>query len=284
MVTFSTARRQRLRARAATTRADFDILWDRLHEDLRERLAVINRRFPRILCLGAQGKALAAHLKPDLLVAADLVSPRVAGGVVCTEDLLPFADGVFDLVISLFGLHSVDDLPGALVQVRRVLAPDGLFMATIPGNDSLKELKDCLLRAESVLTGSAAQRVGPMLDLHAAAGLMQRAGFAMPVADLEPISVSYADPLTLLSDIRGLGESNPILRARPLRRDVLAAALRDYGARYAGADGRICVTVDFLHIMGWSPGPGQPQPKARGSARASLAEALKNIRDHPEQV
>lgn len=278
MMTFSPARRQRLRARAATTRTDFAALWDRLCEDLAERLAVINRRFPRILCLGGQAEALATRLQPDLLVAADLVASDSGIVVVCSEDILPFADGAFDLVVSLFGLQTVDDLPGALVQARRVLTPDGLFMATIPGGTSLWELKDSLLRAEVTLTGAAAQRVGPMLDLQSAAGLLQRAGFAMPVADLETLTLAYTDPSALFADLRRLGESSPIQGARPLRRDVLAAALGDYGTRHAGQEGRIPATLDLVHLMGWSPGPDQPQPKARGSARASLADALGKIR------
>ncbi|TXG83506.1 MAG: methyltransferase domain-containing protein [Sphingomonadales bacterium] len=278
MMTFSPARRQRLRVRAARTRADFDILWERLCDDLAERLAVINRRFPRILCLGGSAARLARALQPDLLVAADLAVPDAGVAMVCAEDLLPFTDGAFDLVVSLFGLQTVDDLPGTLVQVRRVLAPDGLFMAALPGGASLWELKECLLRAELEQTAAAAQRVGPTIDLQQAAGLLQRAGFAMPVADLETVAVSYADPLALLSDIRRLGESNPILRARPLRRDVLATALQDYRARHAGPDGRIPVTLEVIHLMGWAPGPDQPQPKARGSARISLAEALHTLR------
>lgn len=278
MMTFSQARRQRLRARALHSRESLDILWDRLCDDVCERLAVVNRRFARILCLGSGAGRLAAHLQPDLLVAADLVSREPGLSVVCSEELLPFADASFDLAISLFGLQTIDDLPGSLIQIRRVLKPDGLFMAAIPGGNSLQELRESLLRAEAEATGAVAQRVGPMLDLQQAAALLQRAGFAMPVADLDALTLSYTDPVTLLADIRTLGESNPIRHARPLRRDSLAAALLDYQTRHAGPDGRIPATLEFVHLAGWAPGPDQPQPKARGSATVSMADALRNPR------
>jgi NADH dehydrogenase [ubiquinone] 1 alpha subcomplex assembly factor 5 len=191
--------------------------------------------------------------------------------VVGDSEALPFADGSFDLVLSSGVLHSVNDLPGTLLQVRRALKPDGLFLAALPGGDTLIELRETLLAAESEITGGASLRVSPFVDVRAAGALLQRAGFALPVVDLESVTVTYDDPFRLLAELRAMGQTNTLSeRAPPLTRPVLARMSELYRSRFADARGRIRATFQFLMLSGWRPDPSQPQPKRRGSGRISL--------------
>jgi len=201
------------------------------------------------------------------------LSPGGGAAVVGDEDRLPFADASFDLVVSAGGLATVSDLPGALVQVRRVLKPDGLFLGSFAGGMSLAELRADLLAAESAITGGAAARVAPMVEAQAAASLMQRAGFAMPVADVERLTVRYSSLFGLLDDLTAMGARSSLASRAPLRREVLAAAAERFQAR-AEADGKVSITIDVLHLAGWAPAPGQPVPLKPGSGTASLAKAL----------
>jgi SAM-dependent methyltransferase len=195
-----------------------------------------------------------------------------AATLVGDEDRLPFADASFDLVVSAGGLSSVSDLPGALVQVRRVLRPDGLFVAAFAGGMTLAELRQDLLDADIAMTGGAAARIAPMVEAQAAAGLLQRAGFAMPVADVERLSVRYASVFGLLDDVTTMGARSPMASRSPLRRDVLADAAARFATR--AVDGKTAVTVEIIHLAGWAPAPGQPVPLKPGSATTSLAKAL----------
>ncbi len=256
-------RRRHAAALAGFGRADF--LHAALVDELRERVAGVAREFPDVLDLGGPAPAWPGATR------LGLASGSVT--VVGDEDRLPFADASFDLVVSAAGLASISDLPGALLQVRRVLRPDGLFVAAFAGGLSLAELRQDLLDADIAITGGAAARIVPMVEARAAAGLLQRAGFAMPVADVERLTVRYGSIFALFDDLAAMGARSVLASRSPLRRDVLADAAARFAAR-AGADGKTAVTVEIIHLAGWAPAPGQPVPLQAGSATSSLAKAL----------
>jgi len=274
----------RHRHRAVPLLARHDFLFREVAERLVDRLHDINRRFPLALDLGCHSGQLAAALrgrdKVDRLVQSDLAEAMVAGTsglrVVADEERLPFAEGRFDLVASGLSLHWVNDLPGALVQVRRSLRPDGLFLAALLGGDSLWELRDALLSAELELSGGASPRVAPMAGLQDAAGLLQRAGFALPVADSDRLLFRFATPFALMRELRGLGETNALI-ARPKRfsgRRLFETAAHLYYQRHADADGRIPATFEVLFLTGWGPHASQQQPLRPDSATTRLADVL----------
>ena len=275
---------RRHRERAAARFAAHGFLVEEIADRMVERLGDVNRRFARMLDLGAHQGALSRLAlgagRAEAAVAADLSAGLVAAApaprLVADEEALPFADGAFDLVASCLSLHWVNDLPGTLIQVRRVLSPDGLFVAAILGGETLTELRQAFLEAEATVEGGASPRVSPMADLRDAAGLLQRAGFAMPVADLDTLEVTYSDPFALLRELRGMGETNAVKARRraPLRRETLFAMAEIYARRFPAPGGRIRATFEVIHLAGWSPGPGQPLPKRPGSANARLADAL----------
>ena len=275
---------RRRRDRAAATLGDFDFLLREVGERLLDRLADIRRTFPLAIDLGGHTGQLAALLDGrggiERLVSCDL-SPRMAAlaprpSIACDEEFLPFADASLDLVLSSFSLHWVNDLPGALVQVRRALKPDGLFLAAMAGGETLKELRWALSEAEIAEEGGLSPRVSPVADVRDIGNLLGRAGFTLPVADSETITVSYADPLRLMTDLRGMGESNAVAERRrtPLRRATMAAAAARYRERFAGADGRVPATFQIVYLTGWAPHAEQPKALRPGSAQARLADAL----------
>lgn len=253
-----------------------DILRDTA-DRLLDRLDDTTRRFARALDIGGRG-VIAPQLRARGIdtVSCDLSAAMLthSGGpaVVADEEWLPFAPGSFDLVVANLSLHWVNDLPGALIQLRHALRPDGLLLASLPALGTLAELRAALTEAEAALTGGAAPRVSPFPDLRDLAGLLQRAGFALPVADVEDITLLYADPLALLHDLRAAGEMNAVaLRDRRIPpRALFAAAL----AGLPQQDGRVRATLRLAIVTGWSPAATQPQPKRPGSATHSLAEAL----------
>jgi hypothetical protein len=173
-------------------------------------------------------------------------------------------------------LHWVNDLPGTLVQLRSCLAADGLLLLALPGGETLFELRQSLMAAELECEGGASPRVSPFTDVRDAGSLLQRAGFALPVVDVDRITVSYADPLRLMRELGRMGESNALIERRPgpLRRLTLLRACEIYRERFGDAAGRVPATFDILFLTAWKPHPGQPKPLARGSGRISLAEAL----------
>ncbi len=273
--------------RAAGAYAGF--LRERAAEDAAERLASVLRSFPLAVDLGARDGALARAIAegpaPDrvgTLIEADLsLSMLALGGrgalrVVADEERLPFAEASLDLVVSLLSLHWTNDLVGALVQIRRALKPDGLFIGALFGGGTLTELRQSLIAAEAEVSGGAGLRVSPFADALDAAGLLQRAGFALPVADVERVTVRYDHPLKLMADLRAMGETNALVdRARqPLGRPVLARAFDLYKERFGLADGRIPATFEIVSVTGWAPDPSQPQPLRPGSAKMRLADAL----------
>ncbi len=278
----------RRRSRSAAHFAEHSFLKQLAAEDIALRLSAINRSFDRVLDLGAHDGLTARALMADQLVAGRIghivasdLSPAFSPDVVADEEALPFADQSFDLVVSALSLHWVNDLPGALIQIRRVLKPDGLFIGTVLGGRTLTELRQCLLAAEEEIRGGAANRVSPFLDVIDGAGLLQRTGFAMPVADNDARTVRYAHPLRLLSDLRGMGETAAFANrdAPPLTRTILLRAMDIYTQRFADADGRVRATFEFVTLSGWAPSPDQPKPKRPGSATVRLADAL-GVREH----
>ncbi|MBV9903882.1 MAG: SAM-dependent methyltransferase, partial [Alphaproteobacteria bacterium] len=194
-----------------------------------------------------------------------------------TDEHLDVADGVgFELAASILKLHTVNDLPGVLVQVRRALKPDGLFMAALFGGETLTELRQSLAAAEIEVTGGVSPRVAPFADVRDLGGLLQRAGFALPVADVERTVVRYSDFFALVRDLRVMGETNALVERsrRPMRREMLAAAMAHYAAHFADADGKLRATFDIVYLTGWAPHESQQQPLKPGSATARLADAL----------
>jgi SAM-dependent methyltransferase len=277
---FSRRRRRLRRDRAQPGFSGHDFLHARMAGELLDRLDAVRRPFAHALDLGCLDGRLAGALaaRGIACVAADpgFRFARAAGGVQCDEDMLPFADGSFDLVVAAGGLESVNDLPGALALARRVLKPDGLFMAAMIGAGSLGRLRAALLASEP---DRAVARVHPQIDVRSAGDLLARAGFALPVADGERVTVRYGSVFGLLADLRGSGAGNVLAGALPpLRREALARAAAAFQA-VADPDGKVAETIEIVHLLGWAPAPDQPKPARRGSATASLAEALKRPRD-----
>jgi SAM-dependent methyltransferase len=283
---FDRALHRRRLDRAAGAYAGF--IKERAAEDAADRLFTILRDFPLALDLGSRDGALARALarEPDAnrvgeIVAADL-SPRMllanpaALKAVVDEERLPFAPESLDLVVSLLSLHWTNDLVGALVQIRRALKPDGLFIGALFGGQTLTELRQSLIQAEAEVSGGAGLRVSPFADGFDAAGLLQRAGFALPVADLDRFTVRYQHPLKLMADLRAMGETNALVdRARkPLSRPVLARAFEIYREQFGLPDGRIPATFEIVTATGWAPHASQQQPLRPGSAKMRLADAL----------
>lgn len=274
-------RLHRLRARAGFEAHDF--LFREIAARMDERLGEIQRDFKCILVVGNHGN-MAAHMVAArypgaLVVAMDLDRTLVSGAglsVVADEEALPFAEKSFDLVVSLLDLHWVNDLPGALVQMRAALKPDGLLLASMIGGESLTELRQTLLEGEAAIEGGASPRVSPFLDARTAGGLLQRAGLALPMVDVDRVSVTYPNAFAAMTELRGMGEANALAARRKgfTRRATLMAAAEAYQKRHARPDGRIPVTFDILYLTGWAPDASQPKPLKPGSASASLAEAL----------
>lgn len=274
------------RARAAANLHAHDFLLAEIADRLADRLSDIARTFPLGLDLGARDGILARTLKGrggiETLIQSDasLVNARRArqagASLVADEELLPFQAQCFDAILSNLSLHWVNDLPGTLAQIRNSLKPDGLFLATLFGTGTLAELRSALMEAELAETGGASPRVSPFADLRDAAGLLQRAGFALPVADLDTVTVTYGDFFALVRDLRGMGETNALIdRLRhPTRRTVFARAAAIYQERFADAEGRLPATFQVLFLTGWAPHESQQQPARRGSGRTSLKDVL----------
>ena len=250
---FDRGARRRQRERAATNFAGHAFLKDAMADEIVARVGATGRDFARVLDLGCHDGRLGRRLGAIAYADAGAAFARAAGGIVADEDRLPFADASFDLIVSAASLHGVNDLPGALVQVRRALGPGGLFLAALIAGESLTEIRRALLEAESGVRGGVAPRIMPMVDVAQGAGLLQRAGFEMPVADVETVQVRYDGLLPALAELRGAGEANILSARAPLRRDVLAAAAANFQTN-ADTDGRVAVRVQILHLAGWAPG------------------------------
>ena len=304
---FDRALLRRRRDRAAAGISAYDFLFREVAERLAERLEEVRRSFPLALDLGCHHGCLASALgsrggicrlvQSDLSPAYAVAARNATAGseargetnlnkargakfltptLAVDEEFLPFADGCFDLVLSSLVLHWANDLPGSLIQIKRALRPDGLFLGAMLGGATLGELRQALLQAEAEADAGASPRISPFAELHDAASLLQRAGFALPVADIDRITVSYPDALSLMRDLRGMGESN-VLRARrrkPLRRQTLLRAAEIYHQRHRRGDGKVVATFEVLFLTGWAPDASQPRPLRPGSAKTRLADAL----------
>lgn len=267
-------RQRKRRARKTFRSAAF--LHERVVADLADRLEAIPRRFERALALGGGGLfSEEIRTRPEL-------SARI--GTVVEADLdftdpehLPFAPGSFELIVSPLALHWINDLPGAFIQLRLALRPDGVLLASLFGGETLHELRLSLIEAESDFVGGAGPRVSPFADLQDIAGLLQRAGFALPAADRDILTVRYSEPLRLLADLRAMGETSALRERSPrgLSRRILARAFEIYRARYADDDNHIRATFEILTATGWSPHESQQKPLQPGSAKMRLADALK---------
>jgi SAM-dependent methyltransferase len=272
------ARQQRARALGPET-----FLLDRVAEELAERLMAVLRRFERAVDLGtptdAVAHALAASGKVETIVAAtpdaaqrDASLLRVAAD----EEALPFADGSLDLVVSALALQFVNDLPGALIQIRRALKPDGLLLAALIGGESLSELREAFAQAESEIEGGVSPRVAPFADLRELGALLQRAGFALPVVDSDRLTVRYQSVLALMRDLRRMGATNALNERRrsSLKRATLGRMAEIYAQRFADADGHLRASFEVVWLSGWAPHESQQKPLKPGSAAQRLADAL----------
>ena len=279
---------RRRRDRAAPGFAEFDFLQRRVAEMIADCLLDVRRVFPLALDLGCRTGQMAGTLPKragiETLVQSDLSEcmTREAGGlaVAADEEALPFAEQSFDLVTSCLALHWTNDLPGTLIQIRRCLKPDGLFLGALLGGATLSGLRAAFLDAETEMEGGASPRLSPFADVRDGGDLLLRAGFALPVATSESLDVSYPSPAALLADLRGMGETNAVRNRRRifLRKSTLVRALALYQERHGegGGDGRVSTTFEVLFLTGWAPGPGQPQALTPGSGTTPLAEALRN--------
>ena len=271
------------RQRAAPRMAAHAFLLDRFQDDVEERLALIQRTFSSALVLGANGGSVGALLRRrgltsviEVETAAALLPANSQLAVLADEEAIPFADASFDLIIAPLTLHAVNDLPGALLQIRRCLKPDGLFIGGLFGGATLQELRRAWLEAEAEIAGGASPRVAPFADVRDLGGLLQRAGFALPVVDAEVMRVRYASALGLMQELRAMGASNVLTDRRrvPVSRALLVRVSEIYAKRFADPDGRVAATFEMLVMTAWAPHESQQKPLQPGSAKSRLADAL----------
>jgi len=279
---FDRALRRRRAARWRSCFAEHDVLHAHAAELAAEKLLDVTRHFARACVWGDRGRHLSGLLPPgkiDAAVHADDLARPGAATVVADAEASPFADEAFDLVVSLLDLHAANDPIGAMIQIARSLTPDGLFVGVMFGAETLNELRIALAESEIETAGGLSPRVFPFADVRDAGSLLQRAGFALPVADEDRLTIRYADPLRLFADLRAAGESNVLTERRRvfLRRDTLSQALANYGRQFRDG-GRFRATFSFLTLTGWRPHQSQPRALKPGSAQVSLVQALKDVR------
>jgi NADH dehydrogenase [ubiquinone] 1 alpha subcomplex assembly factor 5 len=278
--------RRRERSARAVEMPDF--LLQRVADDLAERLSIIKRSFPLMVNIGAHDGLLSRRIRGIAGIARIIDMDRsltlLRRGnheegdwrIVADEEALPFAALSLDLAVSGLALQLVNDLPGALVQIRRALRPDGLFLAALLGGETLKELRHAWLVAETEVMGGVSPRVAPFADVRDLGALLQRAGFALPVVDSETVTVTYQSPLALMRELKAMGASNMLASRRrvPVTARLLARACEVYIERFALPGGRVPATFEILTLTAWAPDESQPKPLRPGSAKARLADAL----------
>ena len=269
------------RARAAALDPAIFLI-ERVADDLAARLSAVLRTFDLAVDIGTPNDAVRRRLadRVGAIVAVDPIASHIAGerlAVAADEEALPFRDGSIDLAVSALALQFVNDLPGTLIQIRRALKPDGLLLAAMVGGESLAELRAAFAAAEAEVEGGISPRVAPFTDLRDLGALLQRAGFALPVTDVDRVIVRYASPLALMHDLRRMGAGNVLTARRraPLSRATLRRVFEIYAERFADADGRIRATFEIVWLSGWTPHQSQQQPLAPGSAKTRLADALR---------
>ncbi len=274
----------RTRLKRALKKGAADFLLERVADDFELRLQALARSFDTVADIGTLGshaalKLLASRRFKQIIRQAPLTEMLGTGAwqkILGDTSLVPFAPQSLDAVVSLLALQWVDDLPGLLIQIKRALKADGLFMACLLGGQTLHELRDSFARAEIECEGGLSPRVSPFVDLRDIGALMQRAGFALPVVDTETITVRYQTPLALFADLRAMGATNVLIERRkiPLRRKTLLRALEIYAENYSDSDERIRATFECLWVSGWTPHESQQKPLEPGSAKTRLADAL----------
>jgi SAM-dependent methyltransferase len=263
------ARQHRVQKQGSAT-----FLLDRVAEDIVERLTAVKRDFAEVADIWTPGDALRKPLSDRFrsFTHLDLLDSP--------QEVLPFQPQALDLVVSALALQFVNDLPGVLAQIRRALRPDGLLLAAMIGGDTLSELRQCFAAAEAELEGGVSPRVAPFADLRDVGSLLQRAGLALPVTDVDRVVVRYDSAFALMADLRRMGASNILVERRrtPTRRATMLRMAEIYGERFSDPDGRIRATFDVVWVSGWAPHESQPKPLKPGSATASLEEAVKRAK------
>lgn len=272
------------RARHAATAMAHDFLLQRVADDFADRLSVVRRAFAQGASVGSYHGVISRRLRGlenvgslvDVESTETLLAMSDGQRLAAEDDALPFATETLDLIVSGLSLHLINDVPGALVQMRRALKPDGLLLAALLGGETLKELREAWVLAEDEVMGGASPRVAPFADLRDLGGLLQRAGFALPVADSDVVVVRYASALALMQDLRSMGASNMLIERRrvPVSRRLLMRAAEIYAERFADADGRIPATFEIVTLTAWVPHESQQKPLTPGSATRRLADAL----------
>jgi SAM-dependent methyltransferase len=267
-------RRRQARARALGFET---FLIDRVASDLADRLGAVLREFDTAVDLGTPADAARTAVEGITSIGhLYRVAPSPDADVVADEETLPLRDGSLDLVVSALALQFANDLPGALVQIRRALKPDGLFLAALLGGETLTELRQSFAAAEAEVEGGISPRVAPFADVREMGALLQRAGFALPVTDLERLTVRYSSPLFLMGELRRMGATNVLVerRRKPLRRATLKRMADGYAERFSDPDGKVRATFEIIWLSGWAPHESQQKPLRPGSAQARLADAL----------
>jgi SAM-dependent methyltransferase len=276
----------RLHLARARRQGAIDFLIGHVAADLVDRLSPVRRNFALAVDLGGAtghgARALARSGRVERVIRLPSLAATEPNGfavAVADEEALPLAAESVDLVCSLLTLQSVNDLPGALAQIRRALRADGLFIACLLGGETLTELRQVLAEAEAEVTGGAGPRVAPFADVRELGALLQRAGFALPVTDVERLTVRYSEPLSLMRDLRLMGMANPLVARsrRLLSRSLIARAADIYAERFADPDGRLRATFELVWLLGWAPHANQPKPLRPGSAKTRLADALGTV-------
>lgn len=262
----------------------YDFLLKRIVADIEDRLAAIKREFPTVLSLGSHkgilGEICSVRPGTDLVIEQDhcieFFGRDPGAKVNCTTESVPFRNASLDLVLSAMTLQYVNDLPGTLIQLRQALKPDGLFIGTMFGNETLIELRECFMLAEEQIEGGVSPRVIPMTNVQECGALLQRAGFTLPVTDTDILKVTYTEPEKLLHDLRGMGLTNVLQHRRktPLKRKTLRTMFDIYKSRYTNNSGKLVASFETLTMTGWSPHESQQQPKHPGTAQVRLADAL----------
>lgn len=267
------------RARALKNRkGGVEFLLHHVAREMADRLSFIDRKFENVAVVSGNAKFLPQDFLGDTRHGGTVFSEEGQGNWADhSDEHPPIAHKNLDLALSFLSLHDTNDTPGALIQMRNMLKPDGLMMAVLPASDTLNELRECLLAAETEISGGASPRVHPFVDVRSAGSLLQRAGYALPVVDQETITVRYSTMFDLMKDLRAMGAGNALsLRSRkPLRKSIIVRAAHIYAERFGQVDGKIPATFSFLWLSGWAPDSSQQKPLKPGSAKASLAEALK---------
>jgi NADH dehydrogenase [ubiquinone] 1 alpha subcomplex assembly factor 5 len=291
---FDYAQHRRNRERAAASFTEFDFLKSEGALRLADRLELVRRDFPLCLDFGCHDGVLTRYLiqtgKVGTVIQADpaFEFARLAGvngpAIVSEAEQLPFAPAMFDAVFSCLSLHWIDDLPGLLTQMRALLKPDGLLLVSFLGGSTLVELRSALAEAESEIDGGVSPRAMLMADIRDVGGLLGRAGFALPVADADRLTISYPDLFRLMADLRGMGEQNALQQRirKPSSRQLFLRAAQIYQARYGRPDGSIPASFEIITLTGWAPHESQQKPLRPGSATHRLADSLDTTEHDPK--